>query len=246
MKKIKFTHAIYVIVFWILIVLGQLPFFKEEGSWYQKLVDTAFITFFAIPTVIFLLATCVFFLFGFYGGLYKVKKGNHYSGYRLKPFFKELKPDIFKITIWDGWDASEKNGQHNKLIGKNYGFPKYMKINGKYRWVHPNSLRVSFVLKSLGKYDIYYYGYIKGKKLPNLFIGTVEKGDSFYVEISKSTLFQLGNHYNHYKRFNTEQTSFNFGYYLFPYHGGQIPASENCIVDIYKYSSVRSDVKLLY
>lgn len=225
-------HIHLVFIGWALIVLGQIPFL-EESSFYGGFVDTVFILLLVVPVIVIFPTLIIIYLFSFRSGLYKINRGNHYSGYRFKPFFFS-RAKLFQIKIYSGWNIITSNGQHNKIVGKNWGLPKY--VNGK--WVHQNSLRISMVRTSrIGIYRIFYYGYYKGKRLEPLFLRWTKDYEKFEKEISKEKLLELVN--NNLENQGKEQLSEiklpSYGYYLFPYHGGEVPAERDCSVDIYRY-----------
>ena len=225
-----------VVLMWAVVVLGQIPFIGEQ-DWFNYFADGLFFTLLVIPVLVLFPLLILKLLFGFNSGLYKIKKGNHYSGYRFKPF-KEKDPTAFGIILYDGWDAAPVNGQINKLVGKNWGWPN---LNMKKGGVHKNSLRVGMKLAGHGTYDIFYYGYHEGKRFKSVFIGNVKKNERFQVEVSKEIFYKVING-NNKKAFTKKKDQkkieilkTNFGYYLFPYHGGRVKARATCKVDVYKY-----------
>ena len=237
-------HIFLVVLMWAVVIVGQIPFIGEQ-DWFDYFANGVFITLLVIPVLILFPLLGLLFLFSFNSGLYKIHNEWHYSGFRFKPFF-ENGPKWFVISLYNGWHSAPKNGQINKIVGKAWGFPVYDKE--RKRWIHANSLRVGMKLASIGVYEIFYYGYFEGAKLPNISLGLVNKRERFQVEVSKDILEGIASRYlrNKYEKRKSKIVKSDFGYYLFPYHGGEFPAFEKCTVDIYKYNKKSSVLGLRY
>jgi hypothetical protein len=217
---------------WLVVIVGQIPFIGDL-EWYDYFANSLFLTVLGIPALVFIPGGLIYAIFSFHSGLYKINTGCHYSGFRFKPFF-ENGPKWFSIRLYNGWHSAPKNNQVNKLVGKNWGLPSYNSDLKK--WVHKNSLRVGMRLGTTGVFEVVYYGYYEGLRLPVVVLGYVKRRENFQVEISKDILEQLAKKSlrKRFEKGTPKEVKSNFGYYLFPYHGGEFRAHEKCTVDIYK------------
>lgn len=128
---------------------------------------------------------------------YKIKKGQHYSGFRFRPFIKR-KSITVAVEFTDSCRYIGNTLQMTEQINKLCGFGAILH--------HRNSIRIGWrydPIKDIVK--LYIYEYRKGERLePKLFdiarIGQVKK-----LKLKSKKVYW-------------------FGKYLFPYFGGKSPA----------------------
>lgn len=234
--------ASYIFALWGIILLSYMPF-ADYQEIYEELATFLFLILFGFPA---LLAVAYFFVYWIVirpffmfpdGKTFKIKPGKHRSVRRFALFFNKAE-HIFKIYMHKGWIYSKPHDQHNKIVGVNWGLPKIVKENGKWRVIHANSLRITQTTDP--HYDsmvVSFYGYYQGKKLENKRIAFVKREKPFYFIASQKRLRKLvrmtyGEDSQEYKDFYKNIS--RWGYFLHPYHGGKKPAEKEGRVTIYK------------
>lgn len=239
-------YAVFILSLWAVILLYQIPYFHEEPI-FEEIAIQIFVNLFAVPCVLLAISFIISQLFGFPNGrTRKISKGSHRSTYKFCPFFFN-KGRVFRIDVHKGLKNFKPSDQHNKLVGMNWGLPRYMKINGRYRWVHPNSVRITVTSNGYGALKYHYYGYYKGVKLKNHHIATRLEGDINDFSVSQGDLMELvrityGSNSNQYNSFYVP----SFGYYLFFYIGGKVKAFMDSSITVYKYSKRVKDSWVQY
>tara|TARA_R100001463_G_scaffold28613_4_gene65564 strand:- start:1826 stop:2431 length:606 start_codon:yes stop_codon:yes gene_type:complete len=134
---------------------------------------------------------------------YTIKKGNHYSGKRFRPFFKKRKL-IVNIAFHKGC-RYKGSDQLNEQINKAVGFGE---LNH-----HKNSTRLGWRYNSFNdNIDLFNYEYINGKRT---------------IIYNKTVEFD-----KHYKVILASSKPYWFGKYLFPYFGGKEPAPHNVKISV--------------
>lgn len=136
---------------------------------------------------------------------YTIKKGRHYSGFRLKPFFRcdSLEADV---TFHDSCRYYEKgNNQLNEQVNKLFGFGAFLH--------HKNSHRIGWRYdKESGLIRLYTYNYFQGERF-------IREFDSCKIGQRKRIVCQSGKPYY-------------FGFYLWPHFGGKAPAKQDTKITI--------------
>ena len=102
----------------------------------------------------FILIILSYWLFFPVSGTYKIKKGNHYSGWRFKFFFKQSDINL-KVKFYDScWYDIHHWGNH---INKLYGIGDFN--------IHKNSDRIGWrPNEKVGYIDLFFYDYRDGKR----------------------------------------------------------------------------------
>lgn len=238
----KFKHyAIVIFALWG-IILSSYLIAEDYQAIYEDFAASLFNIFVGIPVIVLVTTFLIYYLvikrFLFPSGkTFRIKAGKHRSVYRFAPFFNKTE-QTFKITLHKGWRLSRPYDQHNKIVGMNWGFPKIVRENGKFRVIHANSLRITQTTDyDSKKIELHFYGYYKGKKLKNKRIAYAYHGKAFLFTPTHSRLKKLvamtfGDYSPEFKNFDKEIK--NWGYYLFPYHGGKVAAIKDTSVTIYK------------
>jgi len=161
--------------------------------------------------------------------IYKIQKGNHYSGLHFKPHIGETQ---LSHTIEFNKSAHYYFGDDdqldiNKLFGLSFGFH------------HNNSVR--FGWRSMKPYtnqiEILAYIYLDGKRLSeinkNLTVGYVDinKPYEYKFMVSNNTIsmyiIDTEQGIQDVKTFVYSNKLPKIGYYLYPYFGGQKPAIQD-------------------
>ena len=240
MKNNKINHLSFIFILWGIIILGQLPFI-QEGDYYDYFANLSFIMFLVVPTVLIITSAILGWIFGFPSGkTFKIRPDCHKSTYRINPFInKDVR--FFRFQMHEGFNSENQYNQKNKIVGMNWGLPKYMKISGVKRWVHVNSLRAAWSYNdNSDKINFYYYGYYNGVRYTKL-ITSMKAGRVaskwFEIEISKDVLCDMVSELTGELIYASDLSKRlpNWGYYLFPYFGGTLTSDSETIITIYKY-----------
>jgi len=161
--------------------------------------------------------------------LFTVKKGNHYSDQFLYKSFNFLNINghlEFKVNFNDSCRYSlpkEDQEDINKLFGFSIGFNH-----------HKDSARFGWFYKE-GEIHLYSYTYIEGKRSYE-FISKLEIGKEYLLSI-----FYIGDQWEFWACSNKNllgvktvksKRSFSTGYKLWPYFGGNNPATHDITISM--------------
>ena len=238
----KINQFSFVFILWGVIILGNIPFIGDN-DYYQYFADMFYILFLAVPGVLFILSVIIGWMFGFPSGkTFRIRPDCHRSTYRFNPF-THVTRRFFRFQMHKGINSDYQYGQKNKIVGMNWGLPRYMKYGGEKRWVHANSLRAAWSYNdNSDKINFYYYGYYNGVRYTKL-ITSMKAGRVaskwFEIEISKDVLCDMvANSTGDYAHASDLSIRIpNWGYYLFPYFGGYLTSKEGTNITIYKYDN---------
>jgi hypothetical protein len=159
------------------------------------------------------------YIFNFMGGFkkYKIRKGSHYSGFRLAPFFGKTTSKYEVVFTKSCIYQIEGPGQFdvNKLFGLSYGFH------------HENSARFGWrAVDDL--IEISLYCYKDGRRVIKE-MTSIETEKPYVFEICNTgshyelTIESVTGPFRGYAIVSKPQTT-KLGYKLFPYFGGNLPA----------------------
>lgn len=161
-----------------------------------------------------------------------IKKGKHYaSGLHLRPYLgKRIITWNIKMDISCLYTAvNDDSGDLNKLCGVSFGHH------------HKNSLRFAWRpdFNRMGEISIFAYWYTNGQRR-SLYIGNIMHNISYRFEIAQhgcSVTFIFD--YADQHRMNSKATSvrinhpsMKWGYYLWPYFGGNNTAPHDMTIDL--------------
>ncbi|MEK6879230.1 MAG: hypothetical protein AABY22_06450 [Nanoarchaeota archaeon] len=163
---------------------------------------------------------------------YLVKKGHHYSNHGIKYHFGITRKKfgfLFSPSCLYSILSPKKNTSINKLFGWSYGHH------------HRNSVRVGWRPDTNGKIDLFFYLYNNGKNFTKYF-ETIEVSEEYEINITVSMYFVL---FELYKANNPLENIkkdthgfirpwFRWGYYLWFYFGGKLPAPQDMTAYIFK------------
>lgn len=152
-------------------------------------------------------------------------KGNHYSlPPHFRPHFGTIKQKIeFKFSGNCSYPVDyDNNFFTNKLFGWSYGHH------------HTDSVRVGWrpTMHSSSKIDLSFYTYNQGKRNIEYF-HTVEINKAYHLQIeliNNKLIFTLDNYHTEHTAFVIP--SFRWGYFLYPYFGGNTTAINNITINL--------------
>lgn len=129
-----------------------------------------------------LILPLLYWIFLQVSGTYKIKKGNHYSGWRFKFFFKQKDINL-KVKFYDScwYDIHHWGNRINEL----YGIGDFN--------IHKNSDRIGWrPNEKVGYIDLFYYDYRDGKRFISKFktIPTLR----YYVINRYTDKYKFGRH----------------------------------------------------
>lgn len=169
---------------------------EEITIWY-------FVLFFAVAILLMVLHPILSWVFKLRSGDYKIKKGNHYSGYRVKFFLNKQEQ---KVSVLFN-DSCRYTGdiQLSEQINKLFGFGSI--------FIHSNSSRIGWKYNPYSDMiDLFLYEYEKGKRKISLI-------QSINLNVRSSI------------KLTTEKKYF-FGANCFPYFGGEDSAPHDININI--------------
>lgn len=126
---------------------------------------------------------------------FKIKKGNHYSGFRLRMFISRQK--MVKSVMFDNSCRYTGGTQLTNQINKAFGFGA--------RRHHKNSIRLGWRWnEDTQKIDLFIYEYVDGEPIQNYF-KSISLNKSYKITIKSDRKYWFGKELN-------------------PYFGGEAPA----------------------
>ena len=198
MKK---TIAIYssIAIAMGLIILSYIrpsEILEEITIWY-------FVLFFSVAILVMILTPFLFWVFKLRSGDFKIKKGNHYSGYRLKFFINKKEQ---KVSVLFNDSCRYTGGiQLSEQINKLFGFGSI--------FIHYNSSRIGWKYNPYSDMiDLFLYEYEKGER-------SISHIQSIELNVRSSIML-------------TTEKKYIFGANCFPYFGGEDSAPHDININI--------------
>lgn len=231
--------TIFIVCMWLMLLATWInPFFQ---GWYADFVSFIYAFFLFGVGGGGLLFLFIWIMLSFPSGhTFKINFGEHRSIFRFAPFVGKYSA-IFRVLFHKGFDyngSKQLKTQENKIAGVNWGFPRF--DFKKRKWVHKNSLRVTFrgpIYNGSKDFVLSYYGYYKGIR----FTRTYSYFNSDHVpnvefQISNELMIALIKQSGKFTCDEKENIKLpKFGYHLFPYFGGELPYPDDQLsMTIYK------------
>lgn len=163
---------------------------------------------------------------------FTIEKGSHYSIglWHLFPLcFRKSLHFTFKLSKECLFDLKESDDYDvNKIFGRSWGLH------------HNDSIRIGWVpSKRNGQYTVYIYWYNKGirhiDKLGDFetdFTYEAYIDTRYFINLTEVRIYDSSKKFVVGKNINFVFPEFKFGYYLFPYFGGNKKSSRDMNIDI--------------
>lgn len=162
---------------------------------------------------------------------YLIKKGKHKSKSGkikfLPLFFIDKHQFKFKFSKDCIYPNSYGKYQINKLSGVAFGIPNIFNIFNN-RSTHQNSFRIGWRPLNSEKIGLIAYYYINGKRYEKNMISVLPEKEYYCdIKFNKSKINVKVDNVKFEYYYNNNKNYRVFGYRLFPYFGGLIPAPHN-------------------